>query len=471
MHTTQTPQLTKIDDNKLRWILIQIVILPVILFVITGALLFNQSYELYSDYQRTRSSDELYEKTISLLKAVVDIETGFRGYQLTNNPSALEPYYVAEKIIPQYQQQILELLKDSDSQKVIFQSAMKDFQSWKAWTDQAIEDQKTKNIFPSSKEFSERIVLMDHIRNQFAKLSHLQSTLRKESRQQVEKAARTGIAIILGVGIFFGLILTISSIIHLRKLSSNYNSLIESLALSHDNLEEKVRQRTVELMTVNTELESFCYSVSHDLRAPLRGIDGFSQALMEDFESDLKPQAKQYLGFIRQGVQRMGTLIDDLLGLSRLTRSEINLVDIDIGQKARTVFSEITAFDQKRKYEFKCVQDVVVRADRGLLRIALQNLLSNAWKYTSLKEKAEIELGMTQQDGKTVFFVRDNGIGFDMKYSNKLFHVFQRLHSKNQFEGTGVGLAIVSRVVKRHGGTIWAEAAPDQGATFYFTLE
>lgn len=235
-------------------------------------------------------------------------------------------------------------------------------------------------------------------------------------------------------------------------------------------LERRVEQRTRALAAANRELESFSYSVSHDLRAPLRTIDGFSQILLDEYAMKLDEAGRGYLERVRAGSQRMAKLIDDLLELARVTRRDLQLRDCDLSALAREILSDLSQGDPSRKIRVEVAAGMVVAADSGLLRIALENLLRNAWKFTGRKADAFIEVGCSGEGSEKTYFVRDNGVGFDMAYSDKLFGAFQRLHSESEFEGTGIGLALVQRVIRRHGGSVWVEAAPGAGACFYFTL-
>ncbi len=238
----------------------------------------------------------------------------------------------------------------------------------------------------------------------------------------------------------------------------------------NEQLEQRVAERTAELEVANRELESFSYSVSHDLTAPLRGIDGFSRMFEEDYRDRVDERGRDYLQRIRAGTQRMQRLIDDLLALSRVTRDEMRRERVDLSALAEDVLAELHQAQPSRQVETFVMPDLVINGDAALIRIAIDNLLRNAWKFTAKHRRARIELGVLPNNGKTVYFVRDDGAGFDMRYAGKLFSPFQRLHRVTDFDGTGIGLAIVSRIIHRHGGQIWTESVVEQGATFYFTL-
>lgn len=235
-------------------------------------------------------------------------------------------------------------------------------------------------------------------------------------------------------------------------------------------LEQRVIQRTAQLEAANKELEAFSYSVSHDLRAPLRAIDGFSKIVIEGYYDKLDEEGKRQLNVIRDNTQKMGQLIDDLLSLSRLGRQEMNFAEIRMDKLAKSVFDELKAADVQRNLQFDIKALPHAYGDRALIHQVFANLISNAIKFTRPKDAAAIEVGGWSEGEENIYYVKDNGVGFDMQYKNKLFGVFQRLHGESEFEGVGVGLAIVHRIIQRHNGRLWAEGEVNKGAAFYFTL-
>ncbi|MDP3879495.1 MAG: PAS domain S-box protein [Dehalococcoidales bacterium] len=251
--------------------------------------------------------------------------------------------------------------------------------------------------------------------------------------------------------------------------------IIRSIGMVHDITErklaeEEVRKRTAELEASNRELEAFSYSVSHDLRAPLRSMEGFSNALLEDYADKLDDRGRQYLKYVQESSDLMAQLIDDLLKLSRVTRSDMNYERVKLSEMAQKVLAQLEKSEPDREMILNIAPDITAYGDRNLLRLVLENLLGNAWKFSGKVSSPCIEMGTTEQNGKRAYFIRDNGVGFDMEYADKLFKPFQRLHKSTEFAGTGIGLATVQRIINRHGGKVWADSKVGEGTTFYFTL-
>jgi signal transduction histidine kinase len=251
----------------------------------------------------------------------------------------------------------------------------------------------------------------------------------------------------------------------LREPAEAINTLLDQI----HTRDLMLRRRNVEIEEVNRELESFAYSVSHDLRAPLGSIDGFSQALLEYCAPQLDDEAKEYVRWIRDASAQMKELVDALLHMARLTNKELNREEVDLSATAREIATTLQQSAAQRSVTFRIADDLRTEGDERLLRAVLENMLSNAWKFTSRKSDAVIEVGAMSRDGQRIYFVRDNGAGFDSTQAARMFTAFQRLHSRTEFEGTGIGLATAKRIIDRHGGTIWAEGETGKGATFFFT--
>jgi signal transduction histidine kinase len=238
----------------------------------------------------------------------------------------------------------------------------------------------------------------------------------------------------------------------------------------NQELEQKVIERTSQLEAANKELEAFSYSVSHDLRAPLRGIDGFANILLEDYSEKLDEEAQRLLNIIRENTQKMGHLIDDLLAFSRISKHELDKSEIDVKTLANSIYYELTSDQDRKRISFSVADLPRLNGEASMIRQLMYNLISNAIKFSSKKENPKIEIGFKHEKGNNIYFIGDNGVGFDMKYYGKLFGVFQRLHNEAEFKGTGVGLAIAKRIVNKHGGKIWAESEINIGTTIYFTI-
>lgn len=306
--------------------------------------------------------------------------------------------------------------------------------------------------------------------DQFKKFAHQQKAFINEEHSFVDSSGSiaifetSGIPLFTNNGIFQGY-RGIAKEITERKQTE------KQIAMLNDELEYKVVERTKMLQIANKELEAFSYSVSHDLRAPLRSIDGFSQALIEDYASILDKTGNNYLSRVRSAAQRMSTLIDDMIKLAKVSRTSLAKKELDLSDIATSIADSLSEAAPERDAAFVIQPNMMVTGDKNLMKVALQNLMENAWKFTSKQPETRIEVGTEQISGETVYFVRDNGAGFDMSYAKKLFAPFQRLHKESDFPGTGIGLSTVQRIIHRHLGKIWAEGDINNGAVFYFTLK
>ena len=400
--------------------------------------------------------------TNTLLLDLEDAETGQRGYVITGDPTFLAPYTIALTNTDGDFQTLKGLIQDSKQQERLA--------SMRPLIDEKLADLANSISLRKDQGFTvaQNDVLtkngksiMDSIRKVVADMQTAESSLlqaRMDERNQTVSAIRS---VLLWGGILGFLLYLLVNYIISKYVMGN---LVEKPLL------ERERRALEDTLKANKEMEAFSYSVSHDLRAPLRAIDGFTQILVEDHAGQLDDEGKRIAAIIRASTVQMGHLIDDLLSFSRLGRQEVKKSPVSMRTLANDVYTEVKKSVPNRTIDFSIGELPDAAADVNMMRVVWTNLLSNAVKFTGKKEGARIEVGSTSDQTGVTYHVKDNGAGFDMTYINKLFGVFQRLHSTEEFEGTGVGLANVKRVVERHGGKVWAEAKVGEGATFYFTL-
>ena len=466
------------DSRSFRRLLLRAILVPVVLLLLLTGLLLWEVGDLLESHEDARRSQLALTQVERVRQLLVDRETGVRGYLLTGDPVFLEPYHAAGQRLPQALDELDEGLSGEPDLRIRVTEVRERWRDWEQVAEEelVLHDQGADWL---------RLVRSGAGKGRMDALRATLDTIAEQERQRATlqgTMAERGARAVLVVGLLWALsaggLLSWLGRRQLLALARDYESSLaqlraqaEALRASEARLEARVALRTAELTAANRELESFSYSVSHDLRSPLRAIDGFAQALREDESERFSPDSLQLLARLQAAATRMGQLIDDLLQLSRVTRAELHREPVDLGALASSVANELRQHEAGRDVTFSIQPGVVARGDPRLLRVLLENLLGNAWKFTSKRSGALIEFFAQTVDGVTHYAVRDNGVGFDMAYAGKLFSPFQRLHKATDFPGTGIGLATVQRIVHRHGGEIRAEATPGGGATFRFTLQ
>ena len=422
-----------------------------------------------------------------VLSSAVDAETGERGYLIAGMDSYLEPYTIARRELPAELDHLQSLTSDNPSQQARMQDLRATLERRLLVLQRAINIRKTGGpdvssalliSGPGKVEMEHVRAVCDAMEAEEDRLLAIRTTSTNESTQRAKFAV-----VVVSTLDFLLILFAFSQWIRERGLRVTAEVASKRLSLAqmetearaaevralNETLEDRVRVRTAELERINRELEAFSYSVSHDLRAPLRTIDGFSLALQEDYAETVGDDGKDYIDRVRGGVQRMGQLIDALLQLSRITRAEIIREDFSMSGLAESVASDLQEQNRGRDLSFEIEPGLSAHADPRLTRIALENLMGNAVKFSSKMPHAKVRFGWDTE--QNAWYVQDNGAGFDMAYADKLFGAFNRLHGDKDFKGSGIGLATVARVIHGHHGHIWAKSAVSQGATFWFSLE
>ena len=488
-------------ERRPRTLLIPVLLFVAVCIVALNALLAFRSLEAMETNQRMVAHTwQVINQVERIMSSAKDAETGDRGYLITQDPAYLAPYTSALQGLPRELDSLERLTADNPQQHKRLPLIRAVLQQRLMLLAQSIELRRVGQ-FDSLRAMmltGTGEAQMNNLRRIADEAeSEEQRLLQLRTRQARTSSLRARFTLLLASGLDLLLIVLMSRYISSERAQRIKSELTaQRLAVTADNLvttaenlatsrleverkaeeilalnvtlEERVRQRTLELENTNRELEAFSYSVSHDLRAPLRTVDGFSLALEEDYADAVDAVGKDYIKRVRAGVQRMGSLIDALLQLSRITRAEITREHIDLSLLANEVAADLREEERGRELNFTVESGLEVDADAKLLRVALENLFGNAVKFTSKKEHPQIHFGWNVAE--QAWFIEDNGAGFDMQYAAKLFSAFNRLHGDKDFKGSGIGLATVARVIHRHHGRIWAQSEVDHGTTFFFTV-
>jgi signal transduction histidine kinase len=408
------------------------------------------------------------EKLQAILIDITQAETGQRAYILTGEERYLEPYQAGLGQVHEDMEELRKLTADNPRQHDAIERLEPLIAVRLAELGDGIEVRKRSGLLAGVEVVAHGNIGERSMRQMQAQIREMHDTEELLLGRRLETAAagtrKMKAVIVIGNAVAILILLVAGFVIHRETGRRN----LAEQELKHVN--EHLEQRTAELSDTNSELESFSYSVAHDLRAPLRQIAGYSNVLIEDYGPQLEGEALRYLEKVQEGARKMGRLVDDLLSLSKVGRQEMSVEATPLDSLLRQVMEELAPEHAGRNVEWQVGDLFSAECDPGLMKQVFVNLLSNAVKYTRKKDHAVIQVGQMSHDDQRVVFVRDNGAGFEMQYVGKLFGVFQRLHKTRDFEGTGVGLAIVQRIIRKHGGRIWAEAKVNEGATFFFTL-
>jgi signal transduction histidine kinase len=433
-----------------------------------GALSYWSEVRNDRDREWVTHTFHVVEKLQALRIDITQCETGQRGYMLTGQDRYQDLYRVGVNQVRQDMKELPDLTKDNPSEQRAIEELNPLIAARLAELDDGILVRKQGGLLAGVEAVTRANngeKRMGQIAAQIGEMRDNEAALLRRRLETAAASTRT-IKIIIAVGNSLAILILVVKFLVIQREIARRNLAEASLKLANKRLE----RQTAELSETNTELQSFAYSVAHDLRAPLRHISAFSAVIQEDYGARLDAEGIRLLGKIAEGAQKMGRLVDDLLGLSKIGRQELSLQDTSLDSLLRQAIEEVAPEWAGRKLEWQIGELRSAQCDPGLMKQVFVNLLSNSVKYTRTRERAVIQVGQIMQNEEPVIVIRDNGVGFDMQYADKLFGVFQRLHKARDFEGTGVGLATVQRIIHKHGGRIWVEAELDRGAAFFFTL-
>ncbi len=468
------------------------IILPIFFVIITigsvGYAVYQSNVKMNDSSKWINHTEQVINLSENTLTLVKDMESGVRGFMIIKDSEYLEPMIFAKKVVYKNIADLKELTKDKISQNIFLDSLEVYIKKRIAFLDMVVAMRNSVGMATilSSISVSEGKNQSNQIRFYVSKIQAKEYELLRERKLINEKSVTLFNWFLGGMFLLMTIVSSLFLIIYYRNLLQTHDKIIQAAELTiinnelkiseakylklNDDLEQIVVERTAKLESSNKELESFSYSVSHDLRAPIRAINGYTKILEEDYGNKLDEDGVTVLASIITNSKKMGHLIDDLLAFSKLGRKAISGSEINMQEMVTTLCDETAKDNPDRLIEFTIHPLTSIYGDTSLINQVWINLIGNAVKYSKYKPKTIIEIGCYQKDDQTVYFIKDNGAGFDMKYYNKLFGVFQRLHGQDEFEGTGIGLAIVHKVVTKHNGIVWAESVVNEGASFYFSL-
>jgi signal transduction histidine kinase len=462
-----------------RRLIISALIVPVGLMIVIAAVLAIQIKGLLDASAMVERSNLVLARINRLEKLTVDLETGLRGFLLTGDDAFLEPFRAGRGPTISEARELKQVLAADAEQVALLQEIGRLRDAWLAFADRAIASRRAGDeVYMRDVRAHRGKMLMDQIRARYARFIANQERLRDARSHDARVATRNTL---LGVGVMTllgGAVLAWLARRQFMELARSYERALDEAQQLNANLERRVTERTqlleersAQLTEANRELEAFAYSISHDLRAPMRHISGFAALLAKSAGPDLSADDRETLTTIHDTARNAGRMVDDLLAFSRIGRTAMRRDTLDMDALLQQVLRDLAPETRGRAIDWDLAPLPPAHGDAALLRMVLQNLIGNAVKYTGKRERAHIRVGATSgADGRPVYFVADNGTGFEMKYADKLFGVFQRLHRAEEFEGTGIGLANVRRIIERHGGRVWADSTIGQGATFSFTI-